>query len=64
VNRIVSRRRAAAGYLPKQFGISARKYFDVIPVMAALALASGSPLNNPRIPTTDEIAARQRQVWA
>jgi len=49
---------------PKQYGISEQKYFEVIPVMAAQALASGSPQNNPRIPTADEIAQLYRQVWA
>ena len=48
---------------PKQYGISEEKYFDVIPVMAAQALASGSPQNNPRIPTADEIAQLYRDVW-
>jgi alcohol dehydrogenase class IV len=49
---------------PKQYGIPEEKYFEVIPVMAAQALASGSPQNNPRIPTADEIAQLYRQVWA
>ena len=49
---------------PKQYGISEQKYFEVIPVMAAQALASGSPQNNPRIPTADEIAQLYREVWA
>ena len=49
---------------PKQYGIPEQKYFEVIPVMAAQALASGSPQNNPRIPTADEIAQLYRQVWA
>jgi alcohol dehydrogenase class IV len=40
---------------PKQYGICEEKYFEAIPVMAAQALASGSPQNNPRIPTADEI---------
>jgi len=49
---------------PKQYGISEEKYFEAIPVMAAQALASGSPQNNPRIPTADEIQQLYRQVWA
>ena len=32
--------------------------------MATQALASGSPNNNPRIPTADEIETLYRQVWA
>ena len=49
---------------PKQYGICEEKYFEAIPVMAAQALASGSPQNNPRIPTADEIQQLYRQVWA
>lgn len=49
---------------PKQYGVPEQKYFEVIPVMAAQALASGSPQNNPRIPTADEIAQLYREVWA
>jgi alcohol dehydrogenase class IV len=49
---------------PKQYGISETEYLKVIPVMATQALASGSPNNNPRIPTADEIEHLYRQVWA
>jgi hypothetical protein len=31
--------------------------------MATQALASGSPQNNPRIPTADEIVGLYHQVW-
>lgn len=49
---------------PKEYGISEEKYFEVIPVMTAQALASGSPQNNPRVPTAEEIADLYREVWA
>ena len=49
---------------PQRYGIAEARYFDAIPTMAAQALASGSPQNNPRVPTSDEIAALYRQVWA
>ena len=49
---------------PKQYGLSEHKYFEAIPVMTAQALASGSPQNNPRVPTADEIAQLYREVWA
>jgi alcohol dehydrogenase class IV len=49
---------------PKAFGISEEKYFDAIPTMSAQALASGSPANNPRVPTADEIATLYKEVWA
>jgi len=48
---------------PKTYGISEEKYFDAIPTMAAQALASGSPANNPRVPTSDEIVMLYREVW-
>lgn len=48
---------------PKTYGISEEQYFSLIPIMAAQALASGSPQNNPRIPTAEEICSLYRQVW-
>ena len=49
---------------PKKYGISEQKYFEAIPTMAAQALASGSPQNNPRIPTAEEIAQLYHEAWA
>ena len=37
---------------------------DLRPLMAEQALASGSPGNNPRIPTADEIVELYDRVWA
>jgi len=48
---------------PREFGIEKERYFALIPTMTAQALASGSPHNNPRIPTVDEIGAIYREVW-
>jgi len=48
---------------PKQFGIDEERYIALIPTMAAQALASGSPQNNPRIPTVEEIEMIYSQVW-
>jgi alcohol dehydrogenase class IV len=48
---------------PKQFGIEEQAYFALIPTMAAQALASGSPQNNPRVPTAEEIESLYRQSW-
>ena len=39
-----------------EFGIDKGEYFEKIPVMISQAIASGSPNNNPRVATTDEIA--------
>jgi alcohol dehydrogenase class IV len=48
---------------PREFGLREEEYMSLIPVMAAQALASGSPQNNPRIPTAKEIEAIYRQCW-
>jgi alcohol dehydrogenase class IV len=49
---------------PKQYGIAEERYFKLIPTMAQQALASGSPQNNPRVPTAEEIEAIYGQVWS
>jgi alcohol dehydrogenase class IV len=49
---------------PKAYGIDAARYRELLPVMASQALASGSPGNNPRIPTADEIIALYERIYA
>ena len=49
---------------PKAYGIDQGRYFKIIETMAEQALASGSPGNNPRVPTKQEIVALYQQVWA
>jgi len=49
---------------PKKHGLPERRFFEVIPTMALQALASGSPQNNPRVPTAGEIEELYREVWA
>ena len=49
---------------PKQYGIDEKRFFDVVPTMALQALASGSPQNNPRIPTAGEIEDLYREAWS
>lgn len=48
---------------PKGYGIPEDRWFALMDTMAAQALASGSPNNNPRIPTAEEIVALYREVW-
>jgi alcohol dehydrogenase class IV len=48
---------------PKQFGIAEERYIALVGTMAAEALASGSPQNNPRIPTAEEIEQIYHQAW-
>merc|ERR1719188_923017 len=40
---------------PKDFGIEESKFMDLRQLMAEQALASGSPNNNPRVPTMEEM---------
>ena len=40
-----------------------RRYEELLPVMASQALASGSPANNPRVPTSEEIIDLYRRVY-
>jgi alcohol dehydrogenase class IV len=47
----------------KQFGIEGDQFEDMIPTMVDQALASGSPANNPRVPTPAELAKLYRDVW-
>jgi alcohol dehydrogenase class IV len=49
---------------PKAYGIDAARYEELLPVMASQALASGSPGNNPRVPTADEIIDLYRKSYA
>ncbi|MEX6503962.1 iron-containing alcohol dehydrogenase [Pseudomonas zhanjiangensis] len=48
---------------PEQFGIDRQQFFDQLPVMAEQALVSGSPNNNPRVPSAAEIIELYRQLW-
>jgi alcohol dehydrogenase class IV len=48
---------------PEQFGISRQQFFDLMPTMAEQALASGSPNNNPIVPTADQIIDIYKQLW-
>jgi alcohol dehydrogenase class IV len=48
---------------PKSFGIPEGRYMEVIPTMTTQALASGSPQNNPRIPSAAEIEQLYREIW-
>lgn len=48
---------------PAEFGIDRARYFSVMPVMAEQALASGSPGNNPRVPSVDEMVTLYEKLW-
>ncbi|KAI9027729.1 iron-containing alcohol dehydrogenase [Hyaloraphidium curvatum] len=48
---------------PKKYGIGKEKYHSLLQVMAEQAIASGSPGNNPRVPTHPEIVELYKEVW-
>jgi alcohol dehydrogenase class IV len=48
---------------PRAYGLPRDRYFDGVEVMAAQALESGSPGNNPRVPTHAEICDLYREAW-
>lgn len=49
---------------PRGFGIKEAAWERLLPTMAEQALTSGSPANNPRVPSAAEIVALYREVWA
>jgi alcohol dehydrogenase class IV len=48
---------------PSEYGISEADWTGKMALMADQALASGSPGNNPRVPTAAEIIGLYREVW-
>ncbi|WP_305842839.1 iron-containing alcohol dehydrogenase [Photobacterium leiognathi] len=46
-----------------EFGVERKKFFELMPLMAEQALASGSPDNNPVIPTSEQIIAIYQSLW-
>src|SRR5689334_2248213 len=48
---------------PRVYGIDRGRYEELLPVMASQALASGSPANNPRVPSAEEIIELYRLVY-
>jgi len=48
---------------PQGYGIAADAWDGLLSTMARQALASGSPANNPRVPTEEEITGLYRRVY-
>jgi alcohol dehydrogenase class IV len=48
---------------PEKLGIDRKQWSDAIPTMVEQAIASGSPANNPRVPTAKEITELYVQVF-
>lgn len=49
---------------PAQFGIDQNQFLSLLDEMATQALNSGSPGNNPRVPSKDDIVAIYKTLWA
>jgi len=47
----------------KEFGVDEQTYFDLITLMSDQALASGSPNNNPRVPSLEELTGLYTKVY-
>jgi alcohol dehydrogenase class IV len=48
---------------PEQFGISREHFFDNLETMAEQAIGSGSPGNNPRVPSAEDIIKIYKKLW-
>jgi alcohol dehydrogenase class IV len=48
---------------PRAYGIDRARYDELLRTMASQALASGSPANNPRVPSQDEIIELYRRAY-
>ena len=48
---------------PRAYGLDEATYRRLLPEMARQALASGTPLNNPRVPSEAEIIALYETAW-
>ncbi|GAB3703398.1 iron-containing alcohol dehydrogenase [Nocardiopsis oceani] len=49
---------------PKDYGIDAERWRELTPLMARQALSSGSPANNPRVPSAEQIEELYRTAYA
>ena len=48
---------------PKDYGIGDNNYFSLLEAMADQALSSGSPANNPRVPSKAEMVAIYEEIY-
>lgn len=65
---LVTELRALASELevptPATRGVDRAAWDELVPVMAQQALASGSPANNPRVPTAEQVEQLYRAIYA
>lgn len=48
---------------PEQFGIDRAHFMGLLTTMAEQALASGSPSNNPRVPSAEDVIVLYKKLW-
>ena len=48
----------------KEFGVKKETFFQSIDTMATQAIASGSPNNNPIVPSHDELVSLYKNLWS
>ena len=63
VAALAERNRALSVPTPAAYGLDPARWTALLPVMAAQALASGSPANNPRVPDAAAIVSLYRGAW-
>jgi alcohol dehydrogenase class IV len=63
LNELVQLNRDLSVPSPAEFGIERARWLELLPLMAEQALASGSPGNNPIIPTKNHIWNIYEETW-
>jgi alcohol dehydrogenase class IV len=64
VGELAALNRELAVPSPRDFGVSWDDWQRLMPLMAEQAFASGSPANNPRVPTAEQMQALYARAWA
>ena len=47
----------------QEFGVSRDRFFELVPQMSVQAIASGSPANNPVVPSEEQVCLLYERVW-
>lgn len=64
VGELAALNRELAVPSPRDFGVAWDDWQRLMPLMAEQAFASGSPANNPRVPTADQMQTLYARAWA
>jgi alcohol dehydrogenase class IV len=63
INELAALNRELTVPSPQAYGIPHDKWQRLLPTMVEQAFASGSPANNPRVPTPEEMRALYERAW-